>query len=72
MDNAFCIALYGKNNQYCCLELPATYYQLQDAMDKLKMAPVKNRTWNCSIREPSPFSMTIWAQTVTSTSSTPC
>ena len=39
MDNAFCIALYGKHNQYCCLELPATYYQLQDAMDKLQMAP---------------------------------
>lgn len=39
MDNAFCIALYGKHNQYSCLELPATYYQLQDAMDKLQMAP---------------------------------
>lgn len=53
MDNAFCIALYGKNNQYSCLELPATYYQLQDAMDKLQMAPGKKP--NLELLHPGAF-----------------
>lgn len=46
MDKVFRVELFGeKTNRWCELELPATYYGLLDALDKLQMTLGEKPRW---------------------------
>ena len=47
MNEVFRVELFGeKTDRWCDLELPASYYGLQDALDKLQMSWATNRGGN--------------------------
>ena len=45
MDKVFRVELSGNKDRCCELELPAAYYSLLDALDKLQMAPGDQPRW---------------------------
>ena len=51
MDKVFRVELSGNKDRCCELELPATYYSLLDALDKLQMAPGDKQIGRASCRE---------------------
>ena len=65
MDKVFRVELSGNKDRCCELELPAAYYSLLDALDKLQMAPGDKPRWEFR------FSMSIWLMNATSISSMP-
>ena len=47
MNEVFRVELFGeKTDRWCELELPATYYGLSDALDKLQMTLGDKPRWN--------------------------
>lgn len=45
MDEVFVVELSNRKGQYCNLTLPATDYELLDALEQLHMAPGENPKW---------------------------
>lgn len=45
MSNVFRVELSGGNNRYCILDLPATDYELLDALERLQMKPGEKPNW---------------------------
>ena len=45
MDEIFVVELSNRKGQYCNLTLPATDYELLDALEQLHMAPGENPKW---------------------------
>lgn len=45
MDKAFRVELSGGNRRYCELDLPATSYELLDALERLQMKPGEKPDW---------------------------
>lgn len=46
MRSVFTVELTGKNGLYCELDLPATPYQMLDALEKLWMSPAERTLEN--------------------------
>ena len=55
MDKVFRVELSGNKDRCCELELPATYYSLLDALDKLQMAPGDKPRWEFLEHHSFPF-----------------
>lgn len=55
MDKVFRVELSGNKDRCCELELPATYYGLLDALDKLQMAPGDKPRWELLEHHGFPF-----------------
>ncbi|WP_298034097.1 antirestriction protein ArdA [uncultured Dysosmobacter sp.] len=45
MDKVFHVELYSKNDLYCELDLPATPYQLLDALERIRASPGEEPSW---------------------------
>ena len=55
MDKVFRVELSGNKDRCCELELPAAYYSLLDALDKLQMAPGDKPGWEFLEHHSFPF-----------------
>ena len=55
MDKVFRVELSGNKDRCCELELPAAYYSLLDALDKLQMAPGDKPRWEFLEHHSFPF-----------------
>ena len=55
MDKVFRVELSGNKDRCCELELPASYYSLLDALDKLQMAPGDKPRWEFLEHHSFPF-----------------
>ena len=55
MDKVFRVELSGNKDRCCELELPATYYGILDALDKLQMAPGNKPRWEFLEHHSFPF-----------------
>ena len=71
MDKVFRVELFGeKTNRWCELELPATYYGLLDALDKLQMTLGRSGDGNSSNTMALSSCKTIWPMNAISISLT--
>ena len=56
MDSVFRVELSGgEKDRWCELELPATYYGLLDALDKLQMTPGDKPDWELTKNAGFPY-----------------
>ena len=70
MDKVFRVELSGGNQRYCELDLPATNYELLDALERLQRKPGDKPEWEIIEHTGFQFLHVHLAGNVTCTSST--